>query len=408
MERISAPRRPVLEDVQNRLILADGSAKPFRGKGTFELEVEGRRVLQEVWIADIELEGILGMDFVRRYDCQIVAAPGGQLELFIPELKRGNVNGVKPAGGMQLSNYPCLRVKVEDTVLASAKSEVIMAAKVLDKCDGGLEPTLDGDQVGGEPWVRQKKKDVRRKPQPKEGEHQDQQRCLPLELEEWINRSADDLDDKQVGVLTDLLHEHQDVVATSKTPFSRTSITHHRIVTGESKPMKQVPGRRPLHLKEKAEEEIEKMLAKGIVEPSSCPWSFPVVLVEEKNGIAREEQQKKQRNNSISSPVIRWLESGRRRPKWEQTSSLSPELKGYYNQRSRANSYREGEKVWLYNPQSKKGRSPKLQTPWEGPWEVTKQVTDVVYRIQKTPKGKLKFVHHDRLKPFHERNLSRP
>ena len=76
-----------------------------------------------------------------------------------------------------------------------------------------------------------------------------------------------------------------------------------------------------------------------------------------------------------------------------------------YDQRSRANSCQKGEKVWLYNPQSKKGRNPKLQTPWEGPGEVTKQVTDVVYRIQRTPKWKPKFVHHDRLKPFHERQM---
>jgi len=76
-----------------------------------------------------------------------------------------------------------------------------------------------------------------------------------------------------------------------------------------------------------------------------------------------------------------------------------------YDQRSRANSYQKGEKVWLYNPQRKKGRTPKLQTPWESPWEVTKQVMDVVYRIQRTPKGKPKFVHHDRLKPFHERHM---
>ena len=108
MEKISAPRRPVLEDVEKN---HNGSAKPFRGKGTFELEVEGRWVLQEVWVADIELEGILGMDFVRQYDCQIIAAPGGQLELFIPELKSGSVNGVRLAGGMDLSNYRCLRVK---------------------------------------------------------------------------------------------------------------------------------------------------------------------------------------------------------------------------------------------------------------------------------------------------------
>ena len=89
----------MLEDVENRIIMADGSAKPFHGKSTFKLEIEGRWVLQEVWVVDIELEGILGMDFVGRYDCQIVAAPGGQLELFIPELKGGSVNGVNPAGG---------------------------------------------------------------------------------------------------------------------------------------------------------------------------------------------------------------------------------------------------------------------------------------------------------------------
>ena len=109
MVRISAPRRPVLEDVENRMILADGCAKPFRGKGTFEFKIEGRRVLQEVRVADIELEGILGMDFMRRYDCQIVAAPGGQLELFIPELKGGSVNGVKPAGGDRAQQLSMLK-----------------------------------------------------------------------------------------------------------------------------------------------------------------------------------------------------------------------------------------------------------------------------------------------------------
>ena len=340
MEKIRAPRRPVLEDVANHMILADGSAKPFRGKGTFALEVEGRRVLQEVWVANIELEGILGMDFVRRYDCQIIAAPGGQLELFIPELKSGSVNGVRLAGGMDLSNYRCLRVKVEDTVSVPANSEIITAAKVPDKCEGGMKSTLDGDQVGEEPWLRQKKKDVRlaREFQPKEFEHQGQQRSLSSELEELINRSTDDLEDKQIGVLTDLLHEHQDVFATSKNPFSSTSITQQMIVTGEAKHTKQAPRRRTLriHLKEKTEKEIEKMLAKGIIEPSSSPWFSPVVLVKKENGMTRKELRKKQRCNPILSPVIRWLESGRGRSKWKQIP------------------IGRGGKGWLYNPQNKK------------------------------------------------------
>ena len=55
--------------------------------------------------------------------------PGSQLELFIPKLK----NGVKPAEEMEL------RVVDEDTVLVPADGEMIMAAKVLDKCDEGRQ-----------------------------------------------------------------------------------------------------------------------------------------------------------------------------------------------------------------------------------------------------------------------------
>ena len=76
------------------------------------------------------------------------------------------------------------------------------------------------------------------------------------------------MNDEQIGVLTSLLNEYQDVFATSTNPFGRTSITQRRIITGESKPIKQGPRRLPLQLKEKVEEEVEKMLAKGTIELS--------------------------------------------------------------------------------------------------------------------------------------------
>ena len=65
--KIGPDRQPSLESVENHMILTDGSAKPFRGRGTFELEMNRKRIRQEIWIADIELEGILGM--VRVPDC---------------------------------------------------------------------------------------------------------------------------------------------------------------------------------------------------------------------------------------------------------------------------------------------------------------------------------------------------
>ncbi|KAJ8939120.1 hypothetical protein NQ318_012360 [Aromia moschata] len=44
--------------------------------------------------------------------------------------------------------------------------------------------------------------------------------------------------------------------------------------------------------------------------------------------------------------------------------------------------YQPGNQVWLYNPQRRRGLSPKLQSSWEGPYQVVTQINNVVYRIQ--------------------------
>ncbi|KAJ8916965.1 hypothetical protein NQ315_008365 [Exocentrus adspersus] len=53
------------------------------------------------------------------------------------------------------------------------------------------------------------------------------------------------------------------------------------------------------------------------------------------------------------------------------------------------NVFKEGDTVWLYQPQRKKGLSPKLQRPWEGPYLIVKN-NDLMYRIQMSPKAKPK------------------
>ena len=53
--------------------------------------------------------------------------------------------------------------------------------------------------------------------------------------------------------------------------------------------------------------------------------------------------------------------------------------------------------MWLYNPQHKTGKSPKLSRPWEGPYAVIDLLNNVVYRIQPGPRAKPKVVHRDRL-----------
>jgi hypothetical protein len=57
----------------------------------------------------------------------------------------------------------------------------------------------------------------------------------------------------------------------------------------------------------------------------------------------------------------------------------------------------QGDAVWFHNPQRKKGLTPKLQRPWQGPYVITKKINDLVYRIQLNPKSKPKVVHRNRL-----------
>ncbi|UYV77490.1 K02A2.6-like [Cordylochernes scorpioides] len=84
----------------------------------------------------------------------------------------------------------------------------------------------------------------------------------------------------------------------------------------------------------------------------------------------------------------------------ERLHFSSEEMKDMYNVKTSNKTFKEGEMVWLHNPQRKKGLSPKLQYQWEGPYKIIKCLNDVIYRIQKTPKSKPKVVHYNRLAPF--------
>ncbi|KAJ8979571.1 hypothetical protein NQ317_019146 [Molorchus minor] len=80
--------------------------------------------------------------------------------------------------------------------------------------------------------------------------------------------------------------------------------------------------------------------------------------------------------------------------------SASDRMKETYDIGAQNDGYQSGDLVWLYNPQRRRGLSPKLQTLWEGPYEVLARINDVVYRIKKSSGGKPRVVHFNRLTPF--------
>ncbi|GAB1869457.1 RNA-directed DNA polymerase [Camponotus japonicus] len=88
----------------------------------------------------------------------------------------------------------------------------------------------------------------------------------------------------------------------------------------------------------------------------------------------------------------------------ERMALKSSQMKTRYDRKVRTILFEEGERVWFYNPRRSKGKAPKLQSNWEGPYFIVKKFNDVIYCIQKTPRHRKKVVHADRLAPFLERD----
>ena len=59
----------------------------------------------------------------------------------------------------------------------------------------------------------------------------------------------------------------------------------HTIDTGDSRPIRLPPRRLPISKQQCEEEEVHKMLKRGVIAPSSSPWASPVVLVTKKRRI---------------------------------------------------------------------------------------------------------------------------
>ena len=69
--------------------------------------------------------------------------------------------------------------------------------------------------------------------------------------------------------------------------LGRTKLVKHIIDTGDAIPIKQSYRRLAQKQQEIADEEIDKMLDQGIIEPSNSPWASPIVIVTKKDGTPR-------------------------------------------------------------------------------------------------------------------------
>ncbi|KAJ8952824.1 hypothetical protein NQ318_008145, partial [Aromia moschata] len=81
----------------------------------------------------------------------------------------------------------------------------------------------------------------------------------------------------------------------------------------------------------------------------------------------------------------------------EKLKMHSDKMKQRLDTTSTEIAFKPGDAVWLYAPKRTKGKSPKLQSNWEGPYTIIRKINDLVYRIQLSPRSKPKVVHLERL-----------
>ena len=110
--------------------------------------------------------------------------------------------------------------------------------------------------------------------------------CLhPFERgSEGLPNISEDLPEDKRAQLLDLVHRHQKVF--DSTP-GETHLLEHSIPTGDHKPIAVPPRRIPQAWVQQVKEEVHEMLAAGVVEPSTSPWTFPIVPVRKKDGTVR-------------------------------------------------------------------------------------------------------------------------
>jgi hypothetical protein len=71
-----------------------------------------------------------------------------------------------------------------------------------------------------------------------------------------------------------------------------------------------------------------------------------------------------------------------------------------YDVGTKTTKLKEGEPVWLYNPNKNLGKCAKFTPFWKKGWVITKQIDDINYRIQNGPEQTPRVVHVDRLLPY--------
>ncbi len=303
----SLPRavRMKFQDNTGSVYSADGRRVPSKGPVVCELEIAGHRILDTIFVADIEDSALLGWE--------------AQLALGV-EYRVAGVDLASQRHTTRVCTPPVRRIRATEDFIVPGRSEVIVRGQIegrtageavlvspVDDCpeykvavahivvDGAttacpvrlLNPTEDPQHFRrGEVIAKAEEVNELRAEEPGPTVAAT---SLPEHLREMYDRAiqAGELGHEVARKLEQLLIDHASVFATSEADLGRTNLVQHDIDTGDAIPIRQPPRRIPLAQQGEYDQEIESMREKGVIEPGQSPWASPVVLVRKKDGSLR-------------------------------------------------------------------------------------------------------------------------
>ena len=102
-----------------------------------------------------------------------------------------------------------------------------------------------------------------------------------------LNLSDLDVSPQYKSQIEKLIIKSQDLFANKDSEFCHTETVKMQIDTGNKEPIKMRPYRTPIKNREVIDKAVNEMLDAYIIRRSRSPWSFPVVIVDKKDGSKR-------------------------------------------------------------------------------------------------------------------------
>ena len=302
-----------VSEVEGDVLSANGTPLQVLGRTNVELKFADKAWVQNVIVAELNVDGILGMDFLVENQC-IINLQTHALSISgmdHPIRMEGTARTYKVAVVNRISLQPMSETIVEGTLCPAEdgglpfkagiveptekflRSDYALLAKTLVRSQqtiplrimntttsvrtinpgtviGKFSPVEEMMSAGGDDADRT---------EPSED--------LPEHLKDLYDRCTVNLTEGNKMKAKQLLIKYSRLFSATDEDVGRTNIVKHKINTGTHDPVKQPPRRLPVSMQEEVKGHIADMLQRGVIEPSTSPWSSAIVLVKKKDGSTR-------------------------------------------------------------------------------------------------------------------------